>query len=530
MGMTSPKQILDALRKPESIRYLVIGVIGVAVLGVLALSGGSDPDKKQVTTGEEASGAESPEEVLPGESPEGTAADGSKTARAKAGAKAAPGTKVGADIPISETQIAVGMIYVTNPGTFNSAAGFTGIGQVNQKRALELMVKEVNKNAPFGRRVVPVFYSTSEENAVSKGETLWEEACAHWTKDNKIFLAWASGTDTLKACLTKNRVAQIGQGTGFSYDKTFKDYPWYIEHNASALDRMAQFEVDQLHERGYFSKCKTTSKTELACVDGQPRIALIRYDLPSYKAGAAKMKSALASHGLSLCNGCEFEMTLGATADVQAQLDDATEIQNAIASCKSPHTAPGASPGPCTHLLFLGSNAGCRQQAFYMQPAEQQQFRPRIGLNSLDCGGAFWDRNGHPEYRDNQYKESILVGHIPGSLFDIEPPAFAECKKIFTDGGETFGGSDDTANNKEGQIDGYCDTAWYHIAAFNTVGKTVTLDTFLNGVANTGLVKSAGTFLMRTTATRHDGASAIRIGEYDLGCRCHKPVTGDIPV
>lgn len=527
--MPWPKQILDALRKPESIRYLAIAVVGVVVLGVLALSGG-DPERKRVTTGEQATAPEevAPGEPLPGESvsPDATAIAGSKT---KAGAKAATGTKVGADIAISETQIAVGIAYVTNPGTFNSAAGFTGIGQVNQKRAWELMIKEVNKNAPFGRKVVPVFFSTSEENAVSKGETLWEEACAHWTKDNKVFMTWVAGTDTLKACLTKNRVAQIGQGTGFSYAKTFKDYPWYIEHNASALDRMAQFEVDQLHERGYFSKCKTTSKTELACVDGQPRIALIRYDLPSYKAAAATMKQTLASHGLSLCSGCEFEMTLGATADVSAQLDDATEIQNAIASCKSPHTAPGASPGPCTHLLFLGSNAGCRQQAFYMQPAEQQQFRPRLGLNSLDCGGAFWDDRGQPEYRDNQYKESILVGHTPGS-FQLRPAAFAECKKLFTDGGETFGGSEDTANNKEGQINGYCDVAWYHIAAFNKVGQTVTLDTFLDGVANTGLVKSAGTFLMRTTATRHDGASAVRIGEWNSSTRTHKPVTGDIPV
>jgi hypothetical protein len=166
-----------------------------------------------------------------------------------------------------------------------------------------------------------------------------------------------------------------------------------------------------------------------------------------------------------------------------------------------------------------------------MQPAEQQRFRPRLGLNSLDCGGDFWDSRGRPEYADNQYKESLLVGHIPGG-FDLRPAAYQECKKIFEAGGETFGGSDDTANNKEDQIDGYCDTAWYHIAAFNAIGKTLNLDTFLDGVANTGLVKSAGTFLMRTTANRHDGAGAVRIGVWDAGggCRCHKPVTGDIPV
>lgn len=503
---------------PVAFVVLLLDFVALMVTGPTRVRTGTDR-AGTVQPGE----AVSPIESLAPEEAAAAAVSGTRRRSTRAA-----GTTVGKDTAISDTEIAVGIIYITNPGTANNAAGFTGVGQVNQKRGFELMVNEVNKNAPFGRKVVPVFYSSTEENAIAKGEGLWQEACTHWTQDNKVFLVWAAGTDTLKACLTRNKVAQIGQGIGFSWEKTFKDYPWYIEHNTAALDRMAQFEVDQLHARGFFSQCRTDTKTALACEDGKPRIALIRYDLPSYKAGAAKMKAALASHGLSLCDGCEFEMTLGATADLQAQLDDATEVQNAVVSCKGVHTAPGAPPGPCTHMLFLGSTAGCRQMTFYVQAAEEQQYRARIGQNGLDCGGTFWDTRGKPEYATNQFKESLLVGHSP-ARFGLRGSAFAECKKLFEAGGETFTGQE--ATNKELQIGGYCDTAWYHIAAFNTVGQTVNLDTFLNGVANTGAVKSVGAFLMRTTATRHDGAGAVRIGAWDPGqCRCWPPITGEIPV
>jgi hypothetical protein len=507
---------------PVAFVVLLLDFVALMVTGPTRVRTGTDR-AGAVQPGEEAS----PVESLP---PEEAAAAAARAATARRSSSSrAGGSKVGVDTAISDTEIAVGMIYVTNPGTANAAAGFQGVGQINQKRGWELMVKEVNKVAPGGRKVVPVWYSTSEENAISKGEGIWEEACAHWTKDNKIFLAWAGGTNTLRACLTKNRVAQIAIGSGLSDAETFKKYPWYVEPNSAALDRMAEFEVDQLVARGYFAKCRTNPR-DATCVDGKPRVALIRYDQPVHKAAAARMKAALARHGLSLCDGCEFEVTMGATADVAAQLDDATEVNNAIVSCKSPHTAPGTQPGPCTHQLFLGSTSGCRIMFFYVQAAEQQQYRVRIGMNSIDqCSATQWDGTGQPEYADNQFPESVLVGHDPEG-FGLKPAAFNECKKLFTDGGETFGG-DDTSNNKEGQIPGYCDTAWYHTAVFNKIGKTVNLDTFLNGVATTGLVKSAGTFLMQTTATRHDGAGAIRIGHWDPGeCRCWKPVTGDIPV
>lgn len=540
--MTTPKQIFHAVMQPESRRYLYVGVIAVFALGVLALSGGSD--NRQVTTGEQGGGSDDIQagESVPGDSlspdAEATGAAGSGKAGSKAGAKAA-GTRVGVDIPISETEMAVGMFYVTNPGNANSAAGFNNIGRINQRRGWDAMVAEVNKKPPFGRKVKPVYYSTSEEDALSKGDALWDEACAHWTKDNKIFLAWSVGPEPLRACLTKaymgKGVAQVGSGTGDSYAKTFKDHPWYVEHNTPAVDRLATFVVDQLFDRGYFQSCRPDSKQALSCVDGKPRIALLRYHYPSYRAAAATLKKALASHGLALCDGCEFEAT-HSTTNLAEQLDDATEAASAVLNCKSTHTAnssvPGTPPGPCTHVLFLSSTYGCRLSAFYAQAAEDQDFRPRLGLNSLDCPSFIKDywtlQTGNEKYY-NQFPASILVSHDPGD-YETPTPAFQECKAIFVKAGETFGGEDDASNAKEREVPAYCDTAWYHLAAFNAAGKDLSLNAWLGGVANSGFVKSANTYLMRTTATRHDGAGAVRIGDWDAGGKRFRPLTGDVPV
>ena len=538
--MVSPRQILSSLRAPENRRYLFVTVVTTILLALLALSGGTD--NSRITTQERAdgTGAIEPGEPLPGEnlSPDavatGAAGSGKTTAASKSGSGAV-GTKVGVDIPISETEMAVGVFIVTNPGNANNAAGFGGIGQVNQKRGWETMAAEVNKKPPFGRKVKLVPYATSEENALSKGDAMYDEMCSHWTQDNKVFLVWTTGPDVLRSCLTKANVAMVGSGSGDSYAKTFKDYPWYVEHNSAALDRLATFVVDQLWEQGYFQSCRPDSKQDLSCVDGKPRIALLRYQYPSYLAAAAALKKALARHGLALCDGCEFEATHSGT-NLAEQLDDATEAASAVLNCKSTHTAtnsvPGTPPGPCTHVMFLSSQQGCRLSTFYAQGAEDQNFHPRLGLNSLDCPSFmkdYWSNNtGDPKYY-NQFPASVLVSNDPGD-FEIRPAAFQECKTIFQKAGETFGGSDDTANSKEGVIPIYCDTAWYHLAAFNAAGKNLSLDAWLTGVANTGLIKSAGTYLMRTTATRHDGAGAIRLGDWDAGARKFRQLTGDIPV
>lgn len=527
--LSDPRRLL-----PIDLAIIVLAVIALLTGGAQTTVRTTDQDKAASEALTDGGGIVDPEAgqttIVDGGPGSGAAGPVTKSGRSAASSTGPGGPAVTA------TEIKVGIGYTTNPGSTNAAAGFQGIGQINQRRGWEAMIKEVDRNAPFGRKIVPVWYAISEEEAVSKGaEAVAGEQCQKWTRDNKVFMAYeGSGSDSLSACLTKAGVAQLGVGTGFSYDKTFSDYPYLVEHNSSALDRMAEDEVDQLVNFDYFAKCKVHVSTS-PCVDGKPRIGLIRYNEPSHLAAAKRMKSALAKHGYALCEGCEFEVTYS-NDDVAAQLDDATEVASAINNCKLPHKAMGAKSagapdGPCTHMLFLGSIAGVRITLFYVQQANDQQYQARLGFNRMDAPAAvrdFFVSNGQSQYL-SQFTKSLLVSYAPGD-FDIEPAAFKECVQLFKDAGETFTGSE--ASNKYAQIPFYCDTAWYHIAAFKAAGSSVTINTWLQGVANTGFVKSAGTFLMRTTATRRDGAGAVRVGDYDAGgaCNCWKDVSGQIAV
>jgi hypothetical protein len=425
--------------------------------------------------------------------------------------------------PITDKQIKVGLAYTEDPGAANEAAGFTGIGQVDQRRAYEAVIAHINRDPPFGRKLVPVWYATSTNEIVSKGgERLEQEACELYTKDNPVFMVWGNvvGGDVLNACLKRAGIPLVGVGTGESWRQTYKDYPYLVSPTSAALDRMAEFYVDRLYAQDFFSEFKSNELpyTPQKPADGKPRIGLIRYDQPSYEAASAALKKRLAAHGLALCDGCEFEVTYSGD-DVGEQLNDATEVNAAIQNCK------GRPQGACTHMLFLGSTAGLRIALFWVEGAEKQNYRPRLGLNPLDGVNTIKDTVGEDAYE--QYRQSMLVTWDPID-FGGTTPAFSACKKIIQDAGETFEGDEGT--NKEGQIPLYCDEAWYTVAVLEAAGRTLTLATFMNGVHTMTPVPSASTYLMQTKPGRHDGAGAIRIGEFFDDCNCFKPTTPVIPV
>lgn len=425
--------------------------------------------------------------------------------------------------PITDTQIKVGIAYFSDAGATNEAAGFGAIGQVNQRRGWDAVIKDINRNPPSGRKIVPVYYETTEDELISKGiERVEQEACALYTQDNRVFMVWdaIAGTEnpgTLHSCLTKAGIPEIG---GAPSAAGFKKWPYLVAPSGAMMERYAAFEVDQLHAKGFFSGFKDNALpyTPQKPADGKPRIGLIRYDTQVYKDGAAAMKGRLAAHGLSLCDGCEFEIAYSAD-NPQAQLDDAGEVNAAIQNCKS---RPG---GPCTHMLFLGTRAGVRITLFFIDGAEKQQYRPRLGFNYNDAPGAvvgFLKDAAYPQMRD-----SMLVTWDPND-FAAKTAAFERCVKIFKDAGETFEG--DQASNKYGQIPGYCDDAWYTQAVLSAVGSTLSLDTFMNGVYSVALVPSASSYGMQTKPGRRDGIGAIRLGEWFDDCNCWKPTTGITPV
>jgi hypothetical protein len=423
---------------------------------------------------------------------------------------------------VAPQTIKVGIAYVKDPGAANAAAGFGGIGQIDQKRASDLMIREINKANIYGRKLVPVYYAYTTDDVTSKGaERIYQEICAKFTQDDKVFMTFVTAEDSLQACLTKAKVVQLGGLGGFSTRSTYQKYPYLVSPTEATLDRMAEFEVDQLFKQRFFSTFKDNevpySPTKPA--DGKARIGLIRYDQPAHAAAATAMKKRLQSHGLSLCGGCEFQISYSSD-NLQEQLDDATEVNAAIQNCKN------RPDGPCTHMLFLGSSAGGRISIFFVDGAEKQQYRPMLGFNPHDLATLtrdFLGPSSHPQFRQSQ-----LVTWDPAEL-KIETDGFKKCRAMFEDAGEDFSGEE--GSNKLAQIKGYCDDIDYVKAVWRAGGAVpLTLASWLKGVSTMKAIPSAGTYRMQTTSARHDGVGAIQVGGWADSCNCFKPKTGVIGV
>jgi hypothetical protein len=464
---------------------------------------------------------------LPGEttSDAGTATGGaiSGSGTTAAGSRAAGGvvkSATGATV-VTEKEVKVGMVYIEDPGTANAAAGFVGIGQVNQRRAYDTMIADLNKTGVAGRKVVPVYKTYTTEEAQAKGpDVLNQELCAYFGKEKPVFAVFIGGEDNLRQCMTKGKIPQISSGSGLSYSKTFQDYPYLVESSTPALDRMAGFYVDNLAKRNFFKEFKADVGSPPHPTN-QPVIALLRYDEVEYREGANAVKRELASHGLSIGQGYEFAIVRGETTE--DALGESNQIKVAVDACKD----------KCTHLLILDSLAGVRLTIFWIQQAENQIYRPRLGITSLSAPALVANLLGQPA--KNQFRFGQLVGWFPFADVELETEEHQRCKKIFQDAGETFFPNDpgDPTKNKEAQIDSYCDEFWYFRAAGNKGGFSQGAESWLSGVNNVGRVPLAGTFIAETRANRHDGVGGIRIGEWKKPepCNaCFEFVTPVIPV
>ena len=263
---------------------IVAAVVIVAALVALPRSDEAEParsrDRTTASSGEEAgdrdteAGATTSEPVASG-SARGSSGPGSSTVSGRA---AAPAARAPSRVVVAGGAVKVGITYTADAGQANAAAGFT-VAQIDQRRGWEAVVADINRDPPFGRKIVPVWYSQTENEITQKGaERVAQEACARFTQDTKVFMVWdgtlTAGDATLRRCLTKAKVPQISFGTGTSYGRTFKDFPYVTEPASAAMDRMAAFYVDGLFDSGFFRTFKNNRApySPVKPSDGKPRI------------------------------------------------------------------------------------------------------------------------------------------------------------------------------------------------------------------------------------------------------------------
>jgi hypothetical protein len=298
----------------------------------------------------------------------------------------------------------------------------------------------------------------------------------------------------------------VSNGGGLSDAETFKAFPYLVETGVPALDRMVRFKADAMKSAGFYAEGRDGPLPPTTPF----KLGVILYDDPVFQRALATMKKELQARGIAVATSVAIKR-----ADSNDQLgDEIAAIKQASLKFKSENV---------THVEFLALNNAFLQWQF-MQSSEKQLYRPRYGLSSNDGGQALATLLASDAAP--QLKSSMSAGWFP--LFDVtaadytgdkELPALRRCKKVLSDAGETYGDGDPT-RNKEAQTAAICDPFLYFQAALTLGGRQVTPQSWLAGVAKLDGLGSAATFVLKTTAERHDAPGAYKDARWADDCSC----------
>jgi hypothetical protein len=306
--------------------------------------------------------------------------------------------------------------------------------------------------------------------------------------------------------MTKAGIVQVANGTGLSDSETFKSFPYLVETGVPALDRMVRFKADAMKNAGYYAEGRDGPLPPTTPF----KLGVVLYDYPVFQRALATMKKELQARGITIAES----IAINPAESTDQTGDEIAAIRQASLKFKSDNV---------THVEFLATNNAFLQWEF-AQSSENQLYRPRYGLSSNDGGQALATLLAGDA--PNQLKNSVSAGWFP--LFDVTPgdytgdkelPTLRRCKKVLSDAGETFGDGDPT-RNKEAQAASICDSFFYFQAAVNLGGHQVTPQSWLAGAAKLEGLGSAATFVLKTTAERHDAPGAYKDAKWADDCSC----------
>ena len=442
----------------------------------------------------------------------GRAAAGAVTGANTTTFRGAPAAPPGVNAPgVTKTEILVGAAYDKNAGALNTAYGFAGVGQIDQKRAIESIRDYINRNGGIGGRKIRIVWHEADQLDNKTSETRAQETCTTWTQGTHVFAALAGGYEPLDACLHKAGVVEVSGPAGLTDSSTYKKYPYLIELGAPALDRMARLYADEMMKANFYKQ----GRTDAIGVKGPFKLGVVTYDYPVFRRNTELFKRELAKRGVKVSEVAYVKFP-EQNQDVPQIVAD---VRSAVLRFKSQNV---------THVNFNLTSNGFVQLTFWQQ-SDDQEYYPRYGLSSNDSAQALIST--FDQAQSSHKPGSASARTLPGAvgvgwfpLFDVpradysgnkETSALRLCKKILSH--ESF---DDPSRNKEAIAAIICDPFFYLKAVVEKGGRVVNQRTFLNGVATVGSVPSAGTFDMATTATRHDGMNATRKTAFFTNCTC----------
>jgi hypothetical protein len=427
-----------------------------------------------------------------------SAAGNTATGGRRAGAAATAGNGSAAStrkVGVTATEISIGFGTSNDAAevgkTFGLAASFG-----DQEAQAKAVVEDLNKRGGvLGRKISLVLHDTPTASTLQDPNSAQQAQCTDWTEDHKVFAAINIVGDLNQevqfGCMVKHHTPLvISDLAGHSVGQIGRFAPYLYAAGVATVDRYVPAWIDQLVADNYFTSWDT--------ITGAPGATPVKIGVPytDNEVGRQYFKvvqQALAAHNLAV--GDSFAFSANAAEGV-------AQISSTVVRFRS---------NGVTHVLLPES-------AYLVTPAaEQQRYRPRYGVTTLDGLASLTVATSPP----GQLNGALGLGWLPQSDVDAahDPgpvsPAQTHCLDVMDKAGQTT--SDRLAQTTQLIV---CDAFNFLVAALNG-GGDVTPDAFRRGVALLGSgFPSAITFQERYGPNRYDGAAAGRGLAYQAACNC----------
>ena len=383
----------------------------------------------------------------------------------------------GASGPEDRSPLAVGVL-VTDDYSNGPQAQVFGVTTGNNRKQAQAVIDDINKTGGVaGRPIRPVFANYSSTSTENQNAAV----CEKLTKDEPVTFVIngvINAGQELGTCFAKAGVFLIGGAAGLSDAKDLANFKGFYYHPAIInATRLGPIFVSQLQTSGWFGS--------------KPRVGIV------YQPGEAAARAVKESLRPALAKAGHEVVT-------EAQPKSTEDMQGIVLQFKSKEI---------DHVMFLDGGGGV--YTFFAQAAEQQGYRPKLGITTYDVPAVT-----QTLVPPGQLAMTSGVGWAPTADVDSasQPPANAakkKCAALMEKAGES------TGNSLAASVAfGYCDTGFFLQRVAALAGGTDPAR--FRAAAGTldrsfGSALAMGTFYRPGTA---DGAGVVRTLAYAPACRC----------
>jgi len=401
-----------------------------------------------------------------------------------------PTTEAPAEPPrgVDGNVVRVGVVVLVNQQQATEQAGGSGVTTIEQDRAVEILIDDLNARGGLGGLTVEPVLFEIDATAGADPQEIARAYCATFTEDNEVYAVLALGEPGPEqlACLDDAGIPTIVAGgtTAFFDDADYADNPLLVNVNGISLDAAARSLVAGLDTSGFFAEGTTV---------GVLRLQSDAFD----RATESALLPALAELGITPA----AEVAIAA---IESQDDIgrvSTEAQAAVLRMKD--------AGVDRLIMF---ESGGALPFFFLNAASSQAYTPQLGFGSTSGGQTLVQNLG---------QGGTLVGwspstDVPTDGAPAQPPRAQECLDTLDPSGAAF-----TSAVATSQALGLCDVLWLLEAAVSEAG-VVDGETLVAAIEGLGDSYQSSTLeQVEFAPEKRYGTAVYRIADYDPACACN---------